>query len=136
MTLMRRHYVASTSLRRHVPAGPPIFSTFLRLCICLETALKIGRWNYSLMVLDRERRGSGFSFICLFNLSNANQAPRYKKNFMLNSAEHEISNAHKYKISRNSAFSNSDKPIILFFLLMPTIAGILTFMSRKKFLLS
>ena len=45
------------------------------------------------------------------------------------------------KISRNSAFfSDSDKPRMLFFLLinvkMPTIVGILTFMSRKKFMLS
>ena len=32
-------------------------------------------------------------------------------------AEHEILNAHKLKISRNSAFSGSDKPMILFFLL-------------------
>ena len=56
---------------------------------------------------------------------------------MLNSAEHEILNANEYKISRNSAFSSSDKPIMLLFLLinveMPTI---LTFMSRKNFMLS
>ena len=56
---------------------------------------------------------------------------------MLNSVEHEILNAHKYKISRNSAFLGSDKTRMLFFPLinvkMPTIVGILTFMSRKKF---
>ena len=44
------------------------------------------------------------------------------------------------KISRNSAFSCSDKPRMIFFPLinfkMPTIVGILTFMSRKKFMLS
>ena len=45
------------------------------------------------------------------------------------------------KISRNIAFlSGSDKPRMLFFLLinvkMPTIVGILTFMSRKNFMLS
>ena len=44
------------------------------------------------------------------------------------------------KISRNSAFSGSVKPMMLFFLLinvkMPTIVGILTFMSRKNFMLS
>ena len=44
---------------------------------------------------------------------------------MLISAEHEISNAYKYKISMNSAFSGSVKPIMLFFLFinvkMPTI---------------
>ena len=61
---------------------------------------------------------------------------------MLNSVEHEILDAHKLKISRNSAFFllGSDKPRMLFFLLInvkvPTIVGILTFMSRKNFMLS
>ena len=59
---------------------------------------------------------------------------------MLNSVEHEILNAYKYKISRNSAFLGADKSRMLFFPLinvkMPTIVGILTFMSRKKFMLS
>ena len=44
------------------------------------------------------------------------------------------------KISRNSAFSDSDKPRKLFFLLinvkMPTTVGILTFMIRKNFMLN
>ena len=44
------------------------------------------------------------------------------------------------KVSRNSAFSGSGKPRMLFFLLinvkMPTFVGILTFMSRKIFMLS
>ena len=44
------------------------------------------------------------------------------------------------KISRNSAFSASDKPKMLFFLLinvkMPTIVGIFTFTSTKNFMLS
>ena len=65
----------------------------------------------------------------------------YKTFFMLNSIEHEILNAYKYKnISRNSAFLGSDKPRMLFFPLinvkMLTIVGILTFMSRKNFMLS
>ena len=56
---------------------------------------------------------------------------------MLNSVEHEILNAHKYKnIKKFSFFSDSDKPRMLFFLLinvkMPTIVGILTFMGRKN----
>ena len=56
---------------------------------------------------------------------------------MLNSFENEILNAHKYKkISRNSAILGSDNARMLFFLIinvkMPTIFGILTFMSRKK----
>ena len=58
---------------------------------------------------------------------------------MLNLAEHEILNAHKYKVSRNSAFSGSDEPRMLFCLLinvkMPTVVGILTLTSRKKFML-
>ena len=38
---------------------------------------------------------------------------------MLNSAEHEILNAHKYKNSKEfSIFSGSDKPRLLFFLLI------------------
>ena len=55
---------------------------------------------------------------------------------MLNSAEHEILNSHKYKkISRNSASSGSYKLRTHFFLLtnvkMPTNVGILAFMSWK-----
>ena len=69
-----------------------------------------------------------------------NRARGYKTFFMLTSAEHKIWNAHTYKISRNSAFLGSDKPKMLFFPLinvkMPTIVGILTFMSRKNFMLN
>ena len=57
---------------------------------------------------------------------------------MLNSSEHEILNGHKYKNVKNSAFTGSDKPRTLFFMLitvkMPTIVGILTFMRRKNFM--
>ena len=60
----------------------------------------------------------------------------YKTLFVLNSVEHEILNAHKNKISRNSACLGSNKPRMVFFPLinvkMPTIVGILTFISRKK----
>ena len=63
--------------------------------------------------------------------------PSYKTFFMLISVEHEILNAHKYK---NIKKFGSDKSRMLFFPLlnvkMPTIAGILTFMSRKNFILS
>ena len=60
---------------------------------------------------------------------------------MLNSVEHEISNAQKDKnIMKFSFFLGSYKPRMLFFLLinvkMPTIVGILTFISRKSFMLS
>ena len=56
---------------------------------------------------------------------------------MLNSTEHEILKAHKYKnIKTFNFFSGSDKLIILSSLLinvkMPIIVGILTFMGRKK----
>ena len=56
---------------------------------------------------------------------------------MLNTAEHEILNAYKYKKKYQEIqhFSGSDKPRMLFFQLinvkMPSIVGILTFMSRK-----
>ena len=59
---------------------------------------------------------------------------------MLISAEHDDLNARKYKNIKHIAFLGSDKPIMLFFLLikveMPTVVGILTFMSRKIFMLS
>ena len=60
---------------------------------------------------------------------------------MLNSAEHEILNAHNYKKYQEiQLFSGSDKPRMLFVMLinvkMPTIVGILTFVSRKNFMLS
>ena len=70
--------------------------------------------------------------------------PRGYKTFsMLNSAGHEILTAHKCKNFKNfSFFLGSDEHIhvMLFSLLlnveMPTIVGILTFMSRKKFMLN
>ena len=60
---------------------------------------------------------------------------------MLNSAEHEILNAHKYKKYQEiQAFLDSGQPRMLFFPLiivkMPTVVGMLTFMSRKNFMLS
>ena len=59
---------------------------------------------------------------------------------MLNSAAHEILNAHKYKKYQEiQHFSGPGLPRMLFSLLinvkMPTIVGILTFMSRKNFML-
>ena len=56
---------------------------------------------------------------------------------MLNSIEHEVLNAHKYKnIKKFGFFLGSDKPRMLFFPLINVIVGILTFMSRKNFMLS
>ena len=63
--------------------------------------------------------------------------------FLLNSAEHEILNGHRYKNTKKFSvvfFSGSCKPRILFFMLinvkMPTVVGILTLISRKNFMLS
>ena len=60
---------------------------------------------------------------------------------MLNSVAHAMLNAHKYKtIKIFGFFLGLDKPRMLFFPLvnvkMPTVVGILTSMSRKKFMLS
>ena len=60
---------------------------------------------------------------------------------MLNSVEHEILNADKLKnIKKVGFFLGSDKTRMLFFPLinvkMPTTVGILTFMSRKNFMLN
>ena len=50
-------------------------------------------------------------------------AQGYKSYFMLNSAEHEILDAHKYKnIKKFSIFSSSDKPRMPFFLLIKLLA--------------
>ena len=53
----------------------------------------------------------------------------YKTFFILNSAEHELFNARKYKNIKDFSFClGSDKPVMLFFLLinvkMPTFVGI------------
>ena len=62
--------------------------------------------------------------------------------FMLNSAEHDILNAHKYKNINNSDIFQAQTGLArkLFFQLinvkMPTIVGILTFMSRKNFMVT
>ena len=65
----------------------------------------------------------------------------YKPFSMLNSAKHGILDAYNYKnIKKNQLFAGSGKSITLFFLLiyvkMPTIVGILTFISRKNSMLS
>ena len=59
---------------------------------------------------------------------------------MFKSAKHKILNAYTYQNLTKSAFSALDKPIMLLFMLindkMPKVIDILTFMSRKKFMLS
>ena len=68
------------------------------------------------------------------------RARGYKTFFVLHSVEHEILNAHKYEGIKKFGFLGSDKPRMLYFPLinvkMPTFVGILTFMSRKNFMLS
>ena len=59
---------------------------------------------------------------------------------MLNSTEHDISTAHKTKMPINEEVSCFKSLRCWFIMLtnvkMPTIVGILTFLSRKKFVLS
>ena len=74
-------------------------------------------------------------------LSGKLSCPCDRSCFKLNSVEHEILNAHEYKKYLEIwLIFDSDKPGMLFFPLinvkMPTIVGILTFMSRKNFMLS
>ena len=64
----------------------------------------------------------------------------YKIFFMLNSTEHEISTAHKTKIPTMKKFLALSLSYVVFIMLinvkMPTIVGILTFMSSKNFVLN
>ena len=66
--------------------------------------------------------------------------PEVIKLFMLNSTEHKISTVHKIKMQTNrevSCFKSIKWCIILLInFKMPTIVGILTFMSRINFVLS
>ena len=60
---------------------------------------------------------------------------------MLNSVEHEILNAHKYKNSKKFGLYSAQISKKCYFsplihIKMPTIVGILTFMSKKNFMLS
>ena len=66
----------------------------------------------------------------------------YKTFFMLNSVEHEILNAHKYKNIKKFSFFQAHISLEWYFFLllinvkMPTNGGILTLMSRKNFMLN
>ena len=57
---------------------------------------------------------------------------------MLNSTEHEISTSHKTKIPTDEEFLALSLADVVFIMLinvkMPTIVGILTFMSRINFM--
>ena len=67
---------------------------------------------------------------------NITRARGYNTFFMLNSSEHEILNAYKYKDKEIKYFSGSDKPKMLFVLLlkveMPIIVGISAFRAGKN----
>ena len=63
----------------------------------------------------------------------------YKTIFVLNSTEHEISTSHKSKMLKNKDFlaiRRSDVFIMLINIKMPTIVGILIFMSTINFMIS
>ena len=64
----------------------------------------------------------------------------YKTFFMLNVIEHKILIAHKYENIKKFSIFWAQISLVLFFLFinvkMPTIVGILTFMSRKNFMLT
>ena len=68
--------------------------------------------------------------------------PRGYKTFsMLNSVEHKILNAHKYKIIKKFGSFSAQISLECYFsplinVKMPTIVGILTFISWKNFMLS
>ena len=69
------------------------------------------------------------------------QAPSYKTLFMLNSTDHKNSTAHKKleyrQIKQFLVLCLSDVVFIMLInVKMPTIVGILTFMSRINFVLS
>ena len=83
----------------------------------------------------------GFLLTCFtIQFQTGNLAQGNKTFFMLNSADHEIFKRSKVYLLKNQHFSGSDKPRMPFFMLlnvkMPTNVGILTFMSRKYFMLS
>ena len=60
--------------------------------------------------------------------------------FIFNSAKHVMLNAHEYQSIKNFSFLGSDKPRMLYFpalnIKVPTIVGILKFMSREIFMFS
>ena len=90
--------------------------------------------KYTVKILNRTDRSEQ-------TVQTQNRPQGYKKIFMLNLVEHEILNFVSTKILRNSGvFLRSDKHRMLFFPLinvkMPTIVDILTFMSKKNFMLS
>ena len=65
----------------------------------------------------------------------------YKTFFVLNSIEHEILNAHKYRNIKKFGLFKAQLSLECYFfplihVKMPTVVGILTFMSGEKFMLN
>ena len=84
-----------------------------------------------------------FTFISSSHLAHViSPRPRgYKTFFMLNSAAHEILDAQKYKYIKKFIYFQAQISLKcylfqLIYVKMPTIVGILTFMSRKYFMLN
>ena len=75
---------------------------------------------------------------CHVSTAKTHTRPRgYKTFLVLNSIEHEILNAHKYKNIKKFGLFRFSKHRMLFFPLinvkMPTIVGILTFYEHENF---
>ena len=118
--------------------GHPIFkSSYL-----LEYELNLRRWftGHTPLTLSRAKK-EDVSWHARIVYTQISLAPSYKTFSMLNSAEREILNDHKYKYIKKFSFYQAQISLKCYswFLLinvkMPTTAGILTFMSRKKFML-
>ena len=75
-----------------------------------------------------------------FQGNNMIRPQGYKTFFVFSSAKHEISTAHKTKMLKTLIFFAFKLSDLVFIMLlnfkMPTIVGILTFMSRINFVLS
>ena len=125
---MEPRFVCITSTYKKRNRFWPLALSKLTCIYCLTT--------YTLPRSKKMRQTKQIRHIQAFN---SQTRPRgYKTFFMLNSIEREILNVHTVKYTYR-LFLGSDKPRLLFFSLinvkMPTIVGILTFMSKKNFML-
>ena len=109
------------------------------------------RWAYDwkLCQLSRNQcmwktvkmKGFAPSFICCVKDTvrwvRAATRPRgYKTFFMLNSAEHELLNAHKYEFIKKFGIFQAQICLECYFSCSQMLIGILTFMNRKNFIRS
>ena len=92
--------------------------------------------------LGFESSTNQISTFVLVNVFQVETWPRgYKTFFVLNSVEHEILNAHKYKNIKKFGLFKAQLSLECYFsplihVKMPTIVGILTFMSGENFMLN